>query len=60
MLLSMRLRRWLFGVLVLPLVGRVLTRVGLRVGATRPRAGRTLTGVGEILGAGQRQRRSPK
>ncbi len=56
----MRLRRWLFGVLVLPLLGRVLTRVGLRVQATRPRAGRTLTGIGEILGAGQRQRRSPK
>jgi len=60
MFLSMRLRRWLFGVLVLPLLGRVLTRVGLRVQATRPRAGRTLTGIGEILGAGQRQRRSPK
>jgi hypothetical protein len=60
MLLSMRLRRWLFAVLVLPLVGRVLTRVGLRVEATRPRAGRTLTGVGEILGASQRQRRLPR
>jgi len=60
MFLSMRLRRWLFGVLVLPLIGRVLTRVGSRVGATRPRAGRTLTGIGEILGAGQRQRRSPR
>jgi len=39
MFLSMRLRRWLFAVLVLPLVGRVLTRVGSRVEAT-PAAGR--------------------
>jgi len=60
MLLFMRLRRWLFAVWVLPLVGRVLTRVGLRVQATRPRAGRTLTGIGQTLGAGRRQRRSPR
>jgi hypothetical protein len=60
MLLSMRLRRWLFAVLVLPLIGRVLTRIGSRVESTRPQAGRTLTGIGQTLGAGQRQRRSPR
>ena len=59
-LLSVRLRQWLFAVLVLPLLGRVLTRVGSRVQTTRPGAGRTLTGIGQALRAGRRQRRSPR
>jgi hypothetical protein len=48
-LLSTRLRTWLFLVLVLPLLGRVLEAVGVRVGQTRPRAGDALTDAGQRM-----------
>ena len=47
--LSARLRSWLLFALVLPLVGRVLTAVGVRVGSRRPGVGRALTGTGDRL-----------
>ena len=49
LLLSTRLRTWLFVALVLPLFGRVLEAVGIRVGQTRPRAGVALTGAGQRM-----------
>jgi len=54
--LSSRFRRWLLLVLVLPLVGRVLEAVGLRVAPDRPRAGRALTSTGQRLQRGRRRR----
>ena len=56
-LISTRLRRWLLVALVLPLVGRVLERIGMRVGASRPRAGRALVSTGSTLRRGRRGRR---
>ena len=49
LLLSTRLRTWLFVALVLPLFGRVLEAVGLRVGQSRPRAGGALTNAGQRM-----------
>jgi hypothetical protein len=54
-LLSGRLRRWLLLVLVLPLAGRLLEAVGLRIAPRRPRAGRALTGTGQRLRRGRRR-----
>ena len=48
-LLSTRLRTWLFLVHVLPLFGRVLEAVGVRVGQSRPRAGGALTNAGQRM-----------
>lgn len=56
-LLSGRFRRWLFLVLVMPLLGRVLEAVGVRVGATKPRAGETMTGLGQRMQNRGRRRR---
>ena len=57
-LLSGRFRTWLLLALVLPLFGRVLEAVGVRVGPTRPRAGSALTGVGQRMqNRGRRRRR---
>ena len=47
--LSARLRRWVLLVVVLPLVGRVLESVGVRVGSRSPRAGRLLSSTGGHL-----------
>ena len=47
--LSTRLRRWLFAVLVLPLAGRLLEKLGVRLTPRRPRVGTALTGVGQTL-----------
>jgi hypothetical protein len=47
--LSSRIRTWVLFALVLPLVGRVLSALGGRVGERRPRVGRALTGTGERL-----------
>ena len=44
--LSARLRRWLLFALVLPLGGRLLEGVGVRVGARNPRAGEALRRAG--------------
>jgi hypothetical protein len=55
--LSGRLRRWLFLVLVLPLFGRVLEAVGLRVGARKPRAGDAMTQIGQRMQNRGRRRR---
>jgi hypothetical protein len=58
LLLSARLRRWLFVVLVLPLIGRVIEGVGQRVEPNRPRAGRAIRGAGSVLRSGRRGRRA--
>jgi hypothetical protein len=47
--LSSRIRTWLIFALVLPLVGRILTSLGVRVGERRPGVGRALTGTGDRL-----------
>ena len=47
--LSSRIRTWLLFALVLPVVGRILTAVGVRVGDRRPGVGRALTGTGDRL-----------
>ncbi|MBC7375598.1 MAG: hypothetical protein H7323_16540 [Frankiales bacterium] len=44
--LSSRVRTWVLFAVLLPLVGRVLEAVGLRVGAKNPTAGRALTSAG--------------
>jgi hypothetical protein len=57
-LLSGRFRSWLFLVLVLPLFGKVLEALGMRVGATKPRAGDAMTGLGQRMqNRGRRRRR---
>ena len=43
---SRRLRTWALFTVLLPLAGRVLEAVGLRVSARNPRAGRALTTAG--------------
>ena len=57
--LSSRIRTWLLFALVLPVVGKVLTALGVRVGEKRPRAGRALTTTGERMGdlRGKKRRR---
>ena len=55
--LSTRLRRWLFAVLILPLVGRVLEKGAVRVAPRNARAGRAMTGVGQTLQSGGRKGR---
>ena len=52
-----RLRRWLVYVLVLPLIGRLVETVGVRVAPARPRAGRALTTTGQTLRRGRGRRR---
>ena len=52
-LVSTRLRRWLFAVLVVPLVGRLLESAGGRMSPSRPRAGQALTGAGRTLRRGR-------
>lgn len=44
--LSSRIRTWVLFAVLLPLVGRVLQALGLRVGKRNPRAGDALTTVG--------------
>ena len=44
--LSSRVRTWVLFAVLLPMVGRVLEAVGLRVGAKNPSAGRALTKAG--------------
>ena len=44
--LSSRVRTWVLFAVLMPLVGRVLEAVGLRVGAKNPSAGRALTKAG--------------
>lgn len=44
--LSSRVRTWVLFAVLLPLAGRVLEAVGLRVGRTRPGAGSALTTAG--------------
>ena len=48
-LLSRRLRTWFLLSLLLPLVGRVLEGVGLRVGRRSPRVGQLLTSTGGVV-----------
>ena len=47
--LSARLRRWFLLVFVMPLVGRVLEAVGVRLGSRSPRLGRALSSTGGRL-----------
>ena len=58
--LSARLRSWVLFALVLPLVGRVLEAVGVRVAPRSPRAGNALTSAGGYarMGRGRRGRRA--
>ena len=56
-LLSHRFRTWLLVVLVLPVVGRLLEALGVRVGGSRPRAGGALTSAGRRMQRGRRRRR---
>jgi hypothetical protein len=44
--LSTRLRTWLLFAVVLPVAGRLLEALGLRVGQRNPRAGNALSKVG--------------
>ena len=44
--LSSRVRTWVLFAVLLPIVGRVLEALGLRVGARNPSAGRALTKAG--------------
>ena len=44
--LSSRVRTWVLLAVLLPLVGRVLETLGLRIGARNPSAGRVLTTAG--------------
>ena len=46
-LLSARLRQYVLFSLVLPVVGRLLQVLGLRVGTRNPQAGRLLTQAGD-------------
>ena len=48
--LSSRIRTWVLFALVLPVVGKVLSALGARVGEKRPKAGRALTSTGDRLG----------
>ena len=59
--LSSRIRTWLLFALVLPVVGRLLRALGLRVGEKRPKAGRALTSTGDRLTdlRGRKRRRGP-
>lgn len=57
---SRRLRQWVLLALILPLAGRLLEAVGVRVGGRNPRAGRALRGTAGYLrpqGQGRRRRR---
>ena len=45
-LLSTRLRTWLLFAVVLPIAGRLLEALGVRVGQRNPRAGDALTKAG--------------
>jgi hypothetical protein len=58
---SRRLRTWALFAVLLPLAGRVLDAVGVRVGRRNPRAGRALTtaaGYARRPSRGLRRRRS--
>ncbi|MGI8535377.1 MAG: hypothetical protein ACR2K2_02580 [Mycobacteriales bacterium] len=44
--LSSRVRTWVLFVVLLPLFGRLLEKLGVRVGARNPRAGNALTTAG--------------
>ena len=57
--LSSRIRTWVLFALVLPVVGKVLSAVGGRVGEKRPKAGKALTSTGDRLGdlRGKKRRR---
>ena len=46
--LSRRLRTWLVLSLVLPVVGRLLRAVGVRVSGRNPRVGQALVGAGDV------------
>jgi hypothetical protein len=55
--LSGRLRRWVLVALVLPVLGRVLLALGVRVEQRNPRTGRALTKAGSLAGSRSRRRR---
>ena len=57
--LSSRIRTWVLFALVLPVVGKVLSALGGRVGTKRPKAGRALTSTGDRLSdlRGKKRRR---
>lgn len=55
--LSARLRSWVLFALVLPLVGKLLQAVGVRVAPRNARAGRLLDQAGGLAQGGRRRRR---
>ena len=58
--LSTRLRTWLLFAIVLPIAGRLLEALGVRVGSRNPRAGDALTKAGGYArrpSQGRRRRR---
>ena len=55
--LSARLRTWLLFALVLPLVGRLLEVVGVRVAGRSPRVGNALTSAGSLARTPKQRRR---
>jgi hypothetical protein len=61
--LSRRFRTWLLFTLLLPVVGRVLQALGVRVSDRSPRAGKALTSVGGAVrgprGKARRGRTAP-
>jgi hypothetical protein len=54
--LSARLRQWFFVVVILPIVGRVLQALGVRVTRRSPRVGGALSTVGDTLRTPRRGR----
>ncbi len=57
-LLSRRVRAWVAFALVLPLIGRVLQALGVRVSERNPRVGKALTTAGGVALTPRRRRRS--
>ena len=57
--LSSRVRTWVLFAVLLPVVGRLLKALGVRVGEKRPQAGRALTSTGDRLSdlRGKKRRR---
>jgi len=47
--LSSRVRTWVLFAVLLPLVGRILEKVGVRVADRNPRAGRALASTSELM-----------
>jgi len=58
--LSSRVRTWVLFAVLLPLVGRILEKVGVRVADRNPRAGRALASTSELMRRRPGNRRSAR